>query len=332
MLLRLFYRALPSIVLAAGSVLIADSGEAEEALRERAAPVPVQLAQAPACSGSEVIRGGQRLLELADGTTATVAPMRVDLDGAERAYHRDGFDGGAILRLCNAGQVYLPDGTFYRGSESNTTCTGRFLDDLARIEAAGWDDPNVGAVRWNGILAEGVAEIAGQSIVGVRPVYNGESRAYVSPTALADPAFPPEDQARYVDSLTVPYAAVGPESGIALGTLGVAWRINGCAPGRTCDPVPFVVGDLGPGVGEGSLWMTRAINGLKTGVPIERANRFAGAISGSHVLWVFFGGTPLDPPYDAINVKESADIAFIAWGGRERLQACRDAKLPVAND
>lgn len=335
-MLRVFRPLLPGMVLAGLAALTLASSRADAPLTLTVAPSVSEqqrphLAQAPACSGSEVTRGGQSLLLLADGSLATVAPMTVDLDGSGRAYHREDFDGGAILRLCNAGQVHLPDGTSYHGSESKATCEGRFLEDLTRIEAAGWDNPQVGAVRWYGILASGEAEVAGRQIAGVRPVTIRESQFFVSPTSLADPSYPPEDQTRYVDPLTVPFAAVGRDSGIALGTAGVAWRVNGCAPGRTCAPVPFIVADTGPRIGEGSVWMTRAINGLDTGAPIARDNRFAGNISGAHVLWVFFGGEAIAPPYNAINVKETADIAFIDWGGRERLQACRDSGVPTAN-
>ncbi len=336
-MLRVFCPLLPGLIVAGFAVLTLASGRAEESNSSAAPltavvePQSTQLAQLATCTGAEATRGGQQLRELADGSTVTVAPMTVDLDGAGRAYNRDGFEGGAILRLCNAAQVHLPDGTSYHGAESDETCTGRFLDDLARIEAAGWDDPSVGAIRWNGILATGEAEVAERSVRGVRPVSIGDSRFFVSPTSLADANYPIEDQARYVDALTVPYAVVGLESGIALGTLGVAWRVNGCAPGRSCDPVPFIVGDFGPRIGEGSAWMTRAVNGLKTDVPIARENRFAGNISGAHVLWAFFGGAPIEPPYDAIHVKEAADVAFLAWGGRERLQACRDSDIPQAN-
>lgn len=52
------------------------------------------------------------------------------------------------------------------------------MDDLARIEAAGWADPTVGAVEWYGILAEGSVSIGGQTIKGVKPVLQRDGSGF----------------------------------------------------------------------------------------------------------------------------------------------------------
>ena len=83
------------------------------------------------------------------------------------------------------GKVYLPDGSSYQGSESNATCTGRFMQDFKRIGDAGWQDSTVGAINWYGILGEGAATIHGKKIHSVKPVLQKDgSGFYVSPTSL----------------------------------------------------------------------------------------------------------------------------------------------------
>lgn len=313
---------------------------------DRPAPPPVEteatnspddlttIADDRSCEGVVARQGGQNLLLLEDGAAATLGPMTVNVDGSARAYHRNNFEGGAIIHLCNAGQVHLPDGTRYHGSESNATCTGKFMDDLARIEAAGWDDPTVGAIRWYGILGEGDARIAGRTVKGVKPVINADgSGFYVSPTALIDPARPAADPARYVDAITVPHAAVRSNSGVALGTFGVAIRAKNCPRGRVCAPVPFIVGDIGPKIGEGSMALTRAVNGLPFTTAITRNNRFAGNIGRENddVLWVFFGGEAAEPPFTRASVLTRARAAFAAWGGPDRLNRCLRSEIPLAN-
>jgi hypothetical protein len=52
------------------------------------------------CSGISIEKGGQNLLELQDKSFATFARMSVNVDGAGRAYHSDGYAKGAIIHLC----------------------------------------------------------------------------------------------------------------------------------------------------------------------------------------------------------------------------------------
>jgi hypothetical protein len=104
--------------------------------------------------------------------------------------------------------------------------------------------------------------------------------------------------------------------GVLPGTLGVAWRKQkGIA-------VPFIVSDLGPRIGEGSPALARRLAGLTPKADLTRAERFQGQVDTPDVIWIFFGGPKLAPPYDAATVDAAAKTAFAAWGGTARLQAC----------
>ena len=253
---------------------------------------------------------------------ATYAKVNINIDGYGRAYHRENYKTDAVIHLCNAGEVFLPDGSSYQGSESNATCTGKFMNDLANIEAAGWNDPDVGAIRWYGVLATGRAVIRGRTIEGVKPVPQKDgSGYYVSPTTLFDKSI--QDQAqqdRYVHPLTIP-AAVIPrriaDAGIRLGSFGVAFSPS------TKAAVPFVVGDIGPRIGEASPALARQLAGLPPSATITRKNRYAGQVDTPSVLWVFFGDTPMDyRGSDPGATVAAAGKAFEEWGGMARLQAC----------
>jgi hypothetical protein len=268
------------------------------------------------------IGGVPKTWSLTGGGLAAYGKMNINIDGYRKAYHPKNFAGGAVIHLCNAGAVFLPDGTNYQGSESNETCTGRFMGDFARIGAANWNDPNIGAINWYGILGTGTATIHGRTIKNVKPVLQKDgSGFYVSPTALADARVTdPSDQSRYVNPLRVP-AAVVPQSaianGAALGTFGVAID-------RTRNhAVPFVVGDIGPRIGEGSPALARQVQGEPISDTITRQNRFVGQVDQRDVLWVFFGGNPVafDHERAAVLIQQAAD-AFKNWGGAERLRTC----------
>lgn len=145
--------------------------------------------------------------------------------GHAKAYPPDNAGAGALIHLCNAGRVVLPDGSSYHGCESNATSTGKFMTGVARIGPAGWMDRSVGAVEWYGILGEGSAVVAGRTVSSVKPVEQRDgSGFYVSPTSLADTTV--TDRAvpsRYVNPLRVA-AAVAPRSiavhGAAIGSFG----------------------------------------------------------------------------------------------------------------
>ncbi|MBT9492500.1 MAG: hypothetical protein IV107_09160 [Paucibacter sp.] len=282
-------------------------------------------AEDTSCTGTALPGAGGKnvkAVKLADGGVAAFSGMNINIDGYGRAYHRRNREAGAVLHLCVGARVWLPDGSSYEGSESTATCTGKFMTDLARIEAAGWTDPSVGAVEWYGVAAEGSVKLAGRTIRGVKPLLQKDgSGFYVSPTSLVDKSVPDlADQHRYPNPLRVP-SAVLPRSlaqqGIALGSFGVAIH-------RTQQKaVPFVVADGGPKVGEGSPALARPVSGLAPSDQIDLKSRFAGQVDRPDVLWVFFGGPAL--PFEhqkESDVSANAQAAFERWGGMARLAQC----------
>jgi len=300
----------------------------------RTAAVVLMCAAAPSsqaavadCTGNGVpgVGGGNvKAWRLSDGGIAAFSGMNINIDGYARAYHPRNAEAGAVLHLCVGGRVWLPDGRSYEGSESNATCTGRFMQDLGRIAAAGWADPTVGVVQWYGVVAEGSAKIGGRTIQGVKPVLQRDgSGFYVSPTSLVDRGVTDvADQRRYPNPLRVA-AAVAPGSvlkqGVAFGSFGVAIDT------RKKIAVPFVVGDAGPRIGEGSPALARQVAGLPLSDAIDRKTRFAGQVDGASVLWVFFGGpaAAFDHEKEA-GLAEQAKSAFDRWGGVDRLGRCAE--------
>jgi hypothetical protein len=185
-------------------------------------------AQQQNCEGSAVTVGRQSGIAIKGGGAAFRAKMNINFDGSSRAYAKTNAEAGALVHLCNAGEVFLPDGSSYQGSKDNATCTVRFMDDFRRIGEAGWKDPAVGAIRWFGVLGRGSVGIGERTIRGVKPVeLPGSSGFYVSPTSLFDPGFAEDDQRRYTDPLVVPGAVMRNAEtlkalGVKLGTFGVA--------------------------------------------------------------------------------------------------------------
>lgn len=267
--------------------------------------------------------GGQ---QLTDGTIFGHGKVNINIDGFARAYHPRNADAGALIHLCNAGEVYLPDGASYHGSVSNTTCTGRFMEDVRKIGAAGWKNPQVGAVRWYGILGDDEVRMGGRLIKGVRPVAQADgSGFYVSPTSFVDSGVnDTANQARYINPLRIPSAVIPNQPilkarGISMGSFGVALnRKRGTV-------VPFVVGDFGPRVGEATPALARPLAGLPVTDNVTRKNRFAGQVGTPEVTWVFFGKSVPAARYDSKNeahLLENAQQAFEAWGGTARLKEC----------
>jgi len=279
--------------------------------------------------GSGSVR--QNALVIPNGGIALFAKMNINLDGYGRAYHRDNFQGGGVIHLCNAAEVFLPDGTSYQGSESNPTCTGKFMKDYQRIREAKWTDVTVGVIRWFGVLGTGSATIGGKTVNGVVPVEQSDgSGFYVSPTTLVDNRITDiKDQRRYIDALSVPSAVVRgspalAKLGVVQGTLGVAiHRSKGIA-------VPFIVGDAGPRIGEGSAALARLVSGHPLVDSLTLKTRGLGQVDEPAVLWMFFGGPKLAPPYEGARVRAEAQNAFVTWGGESRLKSClASSKVPV---
>ena len=101
------------------------------------------------------VGGVPTIWKLSDGGVAAFAKMNINIDGYGRAYHPRNAEGGALIHLCNAGRVILPDGTRYEGSESNATCTGRFMSDVMRIGEAGWRIPRLVSFSGTAFSARG---------------------------------------------------------------------------------------------------------------------------------------------------------------------------------
>jgi hypothetical protein len=288
----------------------------------------VQASGQPSCAGTPIskINGLLDGKLLGDGTIVGRATVSINIDGYGRAYHPKNAAANALIHLCNAGQVHLPDGSKYHGSVDNPTCTGRLMSDFQKIRAAGWTDASVGAIRWYGILARGRAKIAGRDVEGVIPIEQADATGFfVSPTALVDATVADTtDQSRYVNPLRIS-AAVIPnqpalkQHGVVMGSFGVA-----------IDPqhdvaIPFVVGDFGPRVGEATPALARALAGLPVTDNVSRASRFTGHVDEGRVTWIFFGNAAPTVKYDrgdeqALN--RSAKKAFNEWGGLARLQSC----------
>ena len=118
---------------------------------------------------------------LTDGSVAAFSGMNINIDGYAKAYHPNNREAGAVLHLCVGARIWLPDGSFYEGSNPPANCTGKFMADLARIAAAGWQDPAVGVVEWYGVAAEGSVKMAGRTIRSVKPLLQKDgSGFYVS--------------------------------------------------------------------------------------------------------------------------------------------------------
>lgn len=280
--------------------------------------------QASDCSGVNLknVGGVQHSWKLSDGGIAAYSGMNINIDGYARAYHPENASAGALLHLCNAGRPYAPDGTSYNASANNKTCTGRFMDDFKRISTAGWKDPTIGAIHWFGILGVEKLALKGQTVTAVVPVLQKDgSGFYVSPTALADNSIADvAEQSRYVNPLRIASAVV-PKSvmslGVKLGSFGAVYN------SATNISVPFIVGDIGPAIGEGSVALARLASGLEIKDPIQRSERNKGQVDTASILWVFFNDAPsaFDSKNEAETIRKSKD-ALQAWGGEARLTQC----------
>jgi hypothetical protein len=201
-------------------------------------------------------------------------------DGVQPRVRRHALDvpGIPVIRkysvrpeVCSAGAGSSPLGVGQaNGSESKDACK-QFSQDYMAIKQAGWKDPSVGAIHWFGVLGEDSVQIGESEVTAVVPIEQPDgSGFYVSPTALADAdAFPdPKDQRRYIDAETIPAAVIRNskalfDHGVKLATFGVAMH-------RTIKKaVPFIVGDYGPRIGEGTFALGRLVQGL----PLVEATR-----------------------------------------------------------
>lgn len=107
------------------------------------------------------------------------------------------------------------------------------------------------------------------------------------------------------------------------GSFGVAFNVN------KKNLVPFIVGDTGPRLGEGTPALARLVAGLPIDENITKKDRYKGSVSKADILWVFFGGQKMPQPYDAKRVREKARVAFQNWGGEKRINKClNNSEIP----
>ena len=278
-----------------------------------------------ACTGSphtlRYEKSQQKAYRLTDGSIATIFRMHVNADGMKHAYHRDGIVGGGVDSLCNGGKPYPAGRRPYNASENKAACA-QFAADYKAIKNSGWKNPQVGAINWFGVLGTGTANIDGINVANVEPVEQADSSGFfVSPTALEDHAgFERNDQRRYIDAEVVPAAVIKQSDAmkninIRMGSFGVAIHKNYRIA------VPFVVGDYGPRIGEGTFALGRLLKGLSLETA-TRKNIYSAHIEKNDVLWIFFGGEVASPPYTPDRIKYSANQNFEAWGGMSRLNEC----------
>ena len=71
-----------------------------------------------------------------------------------------------------------------------------------------------------------------------------------------------------------------------------------------------------------ALPLSRARPGMREHDGRERAERFVGVVDTDSIVWVFFGGNVMAPPFTAERVQTEAKAAFDVWGGAERLKKC----------
>jgi hypothetical protein len=71
----------------------------------------LQTAAAQTCTGKPLrdVGGVENSWALEGGGIGAFAKMNVNLDGYGHAYSPRNYEAGALLHLCNAGKVYLPD-------------------------------------------------------------------------------------------------------------------------------------------------------------------------------------------------------------------------------
>lgn len=60
----------------------------------------------------ERLGGANLSMALDDGGLMAFAKMNINIDGSGKAYHRQNRSAGALIHLCNAGDVYLPTGRY----------------------------------------------------------------------------------------------------------------------------------------------------------------------------------------------------------------------------
>lgn len=255
------------------------------------------------------------------------AKLDVNTDGASRSYHPDD-PRGRTLALNNIGnaltEIRDADGRVINCTPRSGACFTRYINTFEAARDAGWNRNGHPSVRTNGIIPWRYDSALGREA----PCRNAQGY-FVSQTAfVVAPGRPVCDQARYLDALS--YNAI-----VLPG--GAIWRSQGwkadqgdlaVVRDRSTGRVAYaIVGDVGPArnLGEGSVALAASLgeatlDGDETYAEVRRLARH-------DVDYVVFNGREIRPTFAGVFSQSDIDRlgreAFDAWGGLQRLDACR---------
>jgi hypothetical protein len=288
--------------------------------------VAVSLAPEPVGCGLEdsfihaTRHDGDRPVLSGPDALAFVSNYAVNTDGAPRSYHPDdpyGSAGLAINTVCNGVDVTLADGTAYDYSRCRDLVAG-----FVAARDGAWTSEGGPRVRFYGAATIGGEGYAGHTpCINTAPPHEGY---LVSTTALAaDPTKGRCDQARYLDSLELPFITFPGDTdftGRGMGLRDLAY-VHDPKTGRETFAI---VGDQGPawGLGEGSVKIGKAMTG-RTDNPVSR--RDTHNFGARNVVTIVFTEESLKAPYTLEAITAAGEAALAKFGGRERALACAAA-------
>lgn len=206
-------------------------------------------------------------------------------------------DGTDVWALSNQSAFYFVTGMTIDadGSPRAYKPDNTGLDDLKNAQ---------GELGWVGIVVENGEPVL-QGPDDPAPGY------YVSRTALEDHSRRDTDPARFVDSEKIPFivlpADVARKTGARLGDFAFVQNMRN---GLTS---PAIFADIGPGLGEGSIALARALR-------INPDARDGGAYRG--VLYVVFPGSGNHRPRPSDEIKDRATQLLSTCGGMDSITRC----------
>ncbi len=243
----------------------------------------------------------------------------VNTDGAPTSYHPDdpwGTQGKAINTICNGANIVDVDGT-----RVNYNQCRKLVELFKQARDSGWSHEGAPKTDFYGVAT------VGSSVTDKHaPCINDQApyKGYmVSTTALiADPSRDRCDQARYLNSLEVPFIIMPRHrhfrsKGVNVGDLAVVYHPS------SQTRLYAIVGDIGPswGLGEGSVHIAKVLNG-KDEDPKTRKEVYSYATP--DVVTLMLPGERMSPPYTLERIQVSGESAFRRFGGQSRLNACID--------
>ncbi len=293
---------------------------------------PVQAACDMTASAGPAV-GSTRVVASARGLPALYfrADMDVNTDGAARSYHPQDPRGRtlALNNIANAiSAIYDASGQRIDCSPRRNACFTRYIRTFEAARDARWNPkghPRIATrhmIPWKHDPALGwdaPCTIASGPFAGY----------FVSQTSKpADATLGECDQARYIDSMTIP-AIVLPS--------GVAWRSQGVVTDefdlvavrdRKSGTLRYaIVGDRGPAdkTGEGSIALTAALQGRTlTGQETYDQIKTLALADVDYLIFPTYDVKKREPgPVTQEKIDRWGAEAFAAWGGEARLAACR---------